>query len=298
MDVVHGANLVEVLRADGQEHLCESDIPELRFEYTRLCLCSAAIVDDHQGVKTPLVVVITLIDFVWEDERFGMIKESALPRGLDGMVTSRRNVQSPPHNEHLQSVVTPTELHDRESRPADYQAESQALVALAEAMANSPRSVLQKLADALLKLCRAHPPGSAFWKRKMGTRFSLARRGWAMVRLSRRDNARRGQPLWHGFGSKHRFAHLAPGTLLSDPSRSSPAIAEVLLMPFHVAGQAVGTIWAIAHDESRKFDGEDERLIGSLGKFASSAYQSLKSLDALQFELRERTKTEEALRRE
>ena len=207
-------------------------------------------------------------------------------------------MQSPPHNEHLQSVVTPTELHDRESRPADYQAESQALVALAEAMANSPRSVLQKLADALLKLCRAHSSGISILEEENGHQIF-------------RWHAVAGQ--WSGYLGGTMPGEASPcGTvldrntalLISHPERYypippevAPAIAEVLLMPFHVAGQAVGTIWVIAHDESRKFDGEDERLIGSLGKFASSAYQSLKSLDALQFELRERTKTEEALRR-
>ncbi len=204
----------------------------------------------------------------------------------------------PPHNERLQSVETSPELQDRQSRPADYQAESLALAALAEEMANSPRSILQKLADALLKLCRAHSSGISILEEENGRQIF-------------RWHAVAGQ--WSGYlgGTMPREASPC-GTvldrnaalLISHPERYYPippevvpAIAEVLLMPFHVAGQPVGTIWVIAHDESRKFDGEDERLMGSLGKFTSSAYQTLKSLDALQFELRERKKTEEALKR-
>ncbi|MGH9551418.1 MAG: hypothetical protein ACRD3W_18680, partial [Terriglobales bacterium] len=46
----------------------------------------------------------------------------------------------------------------------------------------------------------------------------------------------------------------------------------------------------------RKFDAEDERLMTSLGKFASSAYRILVSLDALNFAMAEREKAEAALR--
>jgi hypothetical protein len=50
-----------------------------------------------------------------------------------------------------------------------------------------------------------------------------------------------------------------------------PAVEEALLVPFYVGSKAVGTIWAVAHDAQRKFDAEDERVMISLGKFASSA---------------------------
>ena len=45
-------------------------------------------------------------------------------------------------------------------------------------------------------------------------------------------------------------------------------------MPFHVDGQAVGTVWVVAHDETRKFDAEDQRLLESLATFAATAYQA------------------------
>ena len=54
-----------------------------------------------------------------------------------------------------------------------------------------------------------------------------------------------------------------------------------MLVPFHVEGKLVGTIWAISHDLLRKFDAEDLRLLESLGRFASAAYQAVESLDAL-----------------
>jgi hypothetical protein len=63
-----------------------------------------------------------------------------------------------------------------------------------------------------------------------------------------------------------------------------PPAEECLLVPFYVAGRAVGTIWAISHDDRRKFDAEDMRQLVSLGRFASSAYQAVESLGALERE--------------
>jgi PAS domain S-box-containing protein len=51
-------------------------------------------------------------------------------------------------------------------------------------------------------------------------------------------------------------------------------------VPFHVDGKAVGTIWAIAHDDRRKFDAEDRRLLESLSAFASAAYKTVAQLAA------------------
>ena len=91
-------------------------------------------------------------------------------------------------------------------------------------------------------------------------------------------------------------------------TRSSPAfrrlLVEGLLVPFHVDGQAVGTVWVIAHDESRKFDAEDQRLLESLATFAATAYQARLSITAqakanqdLQAEIAERERAEEAAAR-
>jgi PAS domain-containing protein len=48
----------------------------------------------------------------------------------------------------------------------------------------------------------------------------------------------------------------------------------------------VGTIWAVTHDDRRKFDKEDLRQLLTLGSFASAAYQAHAAL-SLQDEHRE-----------
>ena len=59
-----------------------------------------------------------------------------------------------------------------------------------------------------------------------------------------------------------------------------PRAEECLLVPFHLGGKAVGTLWAIAHDEHRHFDAEDLRQLESLSRFASAAHQTVAALDA------------------
>jgi PAS domain S-box-containing protein len=76
----------------------------------------------------------------------------------------------------------------------------------------------------------------------------------------------------------------------------SPAAEECLLVPFYVDGEAVGTIWGIMHSDRRKFDAEDDRIMASLGKFASSAYQSWMHIEDLKIQVAEREKAEAAVR--
>jgi PAS domain S-box-containing protein len=54
-----------------------------------------------------------------------------------------------------------------------------------------------------------------------------------------------------------------------------PSAQECLTVPFHIDGNAAGTLWAILHTDRRQFDAEDERLLSALVPFASLAVQTL-----------------------
>src|SRR5262249_8259032 len=79
-------------------------------------------------------------------------------------------------------------------------------------------------------------------------------------------------------------------------SEAMPLAEEGLLVPFYVSGKAVGTIWAIAHSTRRKFDSEDLRLLESMGRFASTAYQTVESIENLKLQIDARERAERALR--
>jgi PAS domain S-box-containing protein len=173
----------------------------------------------------------------------------------------------------LDDVLITAELARRPKPLPDYEAEARAITALAEAMADSPQTILQKLVETALDLCRADSAGISIlesggttgvfrWHAVAGRFASKAgnhvlREATASGTVLDRDT-----PLLFSYPERH-FDH---GTV-------DPPIVEALLVPFHTDGKPVGTLWLIAHTPSRKFDTEDERLLTSLSRFASTAYQ-------------------------
>lgn len=180
----------------------------------------------------------------------------------------------------LESILYTDELDRRPSRPPDYEKENRALIALVQALADSPGDILQILADTILATLDCGSAGISLLTRDGGTRFY-----WPAIAGVWKPHIGGGTP--RDFGPcgdvldsnkpllfKHverRYTYFAP---------VQPAVEEALLVPFYVAGKAVGTIWAIAHDDRRRFDAEDKRQLETLARFASAAYQTAGSLDA------------------
>jgi hypothetical protein len=59
----------------------------------------------------------------------------------------------------LEAILCTEELHRRPSRPPDYQRENSALLALSNALADTPRIVLQTLADTILEVSESGSAG-------------------------------------------------------------------------------------------------------------------------------------------
>ena len=194
--------------------------------------------------------------------------------------TARKATASLPD---LQSMLSTAELSRRPSRRPDHQAESKALIALAQSMAASPEGILQKLADTALTLCRAHSAGLSLLEegdQKRNFHWRAIAGQWA-------HHINGGTP--RDFGPCGTVLDQDVAMVCSHPELDfpywapiKPVLEEGLLIPFHIKGEAVGTIWVVAHDTSRRFDAEDLRVMTSLGTFAAAAYQTLLSLNATQ----------------
>jgi PAS domain S-box-containing protein len=197
----------------------------------------------------------------------------------------------------LASILCTEELARRSSRPPDYEKENRALAALAGALVDSRANILQILADTILDVTEAGSSGlSLLTKDDDGKRFY-----WPAIAGEWRGHVGGGTP--RDFGPcgdvldqnrtllfrhfERRYPYLLPVI---------PVAEECLLVPFYVAGKAVGTIWAMAHGNHRKFDAEDERIMSTLGQFASLAYQTLESIEELKSEVAAREKAEVTLR--
>jgi hypothetical protein len=202
----------------------------------------------------------------------------------------------------LESILCTEELQSRPSRPANYEKENNALRALVSALTDSPSTIFQTLAETILDITQCDSAGLSlltsdgktpdvggqwfYWPAITGMWSSHVGGG------TPRDFGPSGDVLdqnrtllFRHF--ERRYPHLAPVT---------PPAEECLLAPFYVKGQAVGTIWAIMHSDRRKFDAEDNRVMSSLGKFASSAYQVVVSIDDLKSQINAREKAESRLR--
>jgi PAS domain S-box-containing protein len=208
----------------------------------------------------------------------------------------------PKAGDSLESILCTQELHSRPSRPPDYEKENRALVALVSALADSPRTIFQTLADTILDITQADSAGLSLLTRDGKTPDVCGRRFyWPAIAGMWNPHVGGGTP--RNFGPcgdvldqnrtllfrhfERRYPYLMPVI---------PAAEECLLVPFHVAGEAVGTIWAIMHSDRRKFDAEDDRVMASLVKFASSAYQALKHIEDLKIQVAEREKAEAEVR--
>jgi formate hydrogenlyase transcriptional activator len=181
----------------------------------------------------------------------------------------------------LESVLRIEQLRQPCQRPADYGTESRILVSLAQALADAPRAILQTLADKILEGLHAGSAGLSLLT-KDGKQFF-----WAAIAGVWTPHIGGGTP--RDFGPCGDVLDRHTPLLFSHFERRYPYLAsakplaeQALLVPFDVAGKVVGTIWAMSHDPQREFDAEDLRLLESLGRFASAAYHTVESLEAIE----------------
>jgi len=202
----------------------------------------------------------------------------------------------------LESILCTEKLQRRPSRPPDYEKENRALVGLMSALADSPSSIFQRLAETILDITQCDSAGLSLLTRD-GKKPDVCGKRFYWPAIAGMWNPHVGGGTPRNFGPcgdvldqnrtllfthfERRYPYLKP---------VFPAAEECLLVPFYVAGEAVGTIWAIMHSDRRKFDAEDDRVMASLGKFASSAYQAQIHIEDLKIQVAEREKAEAEVR--
>ena len=196
----------------------------------------------------------------------------------------------------LDSILCTEDLLGRPRRPPDHEKENSALVVLVSALADSPRTILQTLADRVLEILDADSAGLSLLT-KDEKRFY-----WAAIAGAWRPHLGGGTP--RDFGPCGDVLDRNVPMLFTHWERRYPYLSgamplaeEGLLVPFYVNGKAVGTIWTIAHRNDRKFDAEDLRLLESMGRFASAAYQTVQSIEEVRSEIAAREKAETELRK-
>ena len=180
----------------------------------------------------------------------------------------------------LDSILFTEELGARPSRPPDYPTENQALTNLAQSLADSPQTILQQLTDTILKVLNCGSAGISLLRQEDG----IPRFYWPAISGAWKAYVGGGTP--RDFGpcgtvldrnTPLLFKHVEKVFTYFGPV--TPFVEEALLIPFYVAGEAAGTVWAVAHDEKKKFDNEDKRQLESLARFAAAAYKVVTSTE-------------------
>jgi PAS domain S-box-containing protein len=195
--------------------------------------------------------------------------------------TSSGNTDSVPRS---RSMLSTDELMGRQGRPPDYAAECHSLIALAQEMAVSPDSVLERLVETAMALCGAHSAGVSLLEE------SDQKKNFHWRAISGRWAAHVNGSTPRDFSPCGVVLDRNVPLLCSHPERDFPYFGEVeplceeaVLVPFYAQGEAVGTVWVVAHDKSKQFDAEDLRLLTHLSDFASAGYQVRKSMHEMQY---------------
>jgi CheY-like chemotaxis protein len=181
----------------------------------------------------------------------------------------------------LDSVIANQELRRRRPRHPMPDVLDEALVGLARDLATSPRQVLQKLSDTALELCYAQSSGISLLEEENGRqifRWHAVCGQWASYLWA--TMPREFSPCGTVLDRKAAQLMILPERHFTPLAQVTPRVHEALLIPFSVRGEIVGTLWVIAHDENRRFDSEDRRVLSKLASFAAEAYERLSSLSA------------------
>ena len=172
----------------------------------------------------------------------------------------------------LRDILITEELGRRRPRAVDTAAEQRAFRELVAVMADESADLYQWLADAAVRLCGAGssgisilndvPEGAFFSWDALAGRFEAFRGG-----RTPRDFSPCGTTLDRG--APQLFDR--PARLFTYFESAQPAIVEGLVIPFSAVGGTQGTIWVVSHDEKRRFDNEDVRVMSDLADYCRAA---------------------------
>jgi GAF domain-containing protein len=164
-------------------------------------------------------------------------------------------------------LLITSELAMRATRPARVLEENQAMERLIGAMAGDAETVLNNLTDTALALCSAGSTGISLLEEAPDSGEPIFR--WAALSGAYAAFVGGYTPKdWSpcGLCLQHREPILLsrPGRAFTYFNAVQPPIIEGLIVPISYAGEDLGTLWIVSHDEERKFDREDVRIMSNL----------------------------------
>lgn len=182
----------------------------------------------------------------------------------------------------VRTVIANHLLDERGTREPNHRAEVRATTDVITALLETPDSVLAKLSETVRRLTEADSAGVSLSGYDGGHRVFL----WqAAVGLFEKYLGsvviHEESPCGSVLDADALLLMTDPGRVYKTAAQVQPPIQEVLLVPFHVGGRPVGTVWAISQG-SKRFDAEDARIVTNISKLAALSYQVLTKIGDLE----------------
>lgn len=213
-----------------------------------------------------------------------------------------------PETVTLNDVLITEELACRSPRSPNWQAEAEAMSLLSRQMVRDPKSLLQTLVATAIDLCQAHTAGVSLLEATPSGELNFR---WQAIAGTLSDSLGHVVPYSASFcldavcleqNGPVLFAH--PERYFAHRQAVDVPIVEALMLPLMADDHRWGTIWILSHDEQRRFDPEDIRVMTSLADFTAATLllarqqtQNLLTASApLEAEIARRIATEMALR--
>jgi|GEM_PF-1376040 PAS domain S-box-containing protein len=190
--------------------------------------------------------------------------------------------RSPQAASSVEDVLITQELFTRKPRLPDLAGENQALVKLAHEAAQNPRSLIQKLVEITAALCHAESAGISLLENSPnGKIFRWRAVAGALAVYQGTSTPRHACSCGVCLDRRSPQLFYRPERFFSYFEGFEPSIVEILVVPISSGRNFLGTLWAATHDESRKFDPEDLRLMSHLAEFGGAALQLLQSIQSV-----------------
>lgn len=177
---------------------------------------------------------------------------------------------------NLNDILITGELYRRSPRPSNSQREASAFRSLAQQLGSTATAVLDMLVRLGVELCQAGSCGLSVLDiaGDAGQTFQWKAMAGVYAPHAGGTTPRNFSPCGATLDRRSPQLFYYPERVFTYFQAVTPPIVEGLVLPLYYDGLALGTIWVVSHDEQRKFDSEDVRVMNSLGYFTTAALHS------------------------
>jgi two-component sensor histidine kinase len=266
--------MLHLVTLEGRSYNPET-VAAMTAAFEAVCQSLSARMHDSDDLRR--AVALAILRHVDQGERDPAALADATCRelgGLDGStgIPSGSSEKTGTEPSVADVTITP-ELWIRKSHAPNIVAEEAAMRRLAETMATDPSKTFQTCVDLALELCHADTCGISVRERTDAGEDIFR---WIAIA---------GQLKQHLHGTTPRY--FSPCGICVDSNAPllmrrpelaykyldvGPPFHDVLLIPLTEHGSKLeGTIWIVAHNPARRFDGEDARVMQRLAVFTATA---------------------------